>query len=140
MTRRRLAARAAAVGAVAAGCHFGPFVDVHDAAIGPDVREIVRRGPRPGATLGDLLDLAGPPTRIERRRDELFLWWERRTFTREWIGLGLGALGFNLQLVDRSTSRRAGERLLCVVRDGRVVAVGTTPPDALSAGAAARTP
>ena len=111
-----------------AGCHLGPFYDVHHVRVGPrgpDVARELEGFVKVGeTTLTALLDRAGPPTRLSRRGDSLWLSWGGTDLTRHWYGFGVGAAGFFLQLAQGDRRIDGERRLVCVVRDGVVVGVG----------------
>ncbi|MFH0946265.1 MAG: hypothetical protein V2A76_13780 [Planctomycetota bacterium] len=111
-------------------CHLGPFYDIYEVSIGPQVPELAARaeaGIRAGETpLPELLSLLGPPSKIERHRESLILTYNRRSRNRHWFGIGVGMFGFNLHLFDHDTDQKPEQRLVFLVEDELVMAVGNT--------------
>ena len=108
------------------GCHLGPFYDVQHVRVGADrAAGAAAAFVEPGrTTLGELLERAGPPTRISRQGDALWLWWGGTHLERRWAGFGVGAAGFFVQLAEWDRRSDALDRVAFVVEDGVVVGVG----------------
>jgi len=113
-----------------AGCHLGPFYDIYQTRIGPDLHRLSRLAEsqvKAGETgVAELVALLGPPTRIERKRDDLALIYSSEIQDRHWYGIGIGMLGFNLHLFDHDTIVEPQQRLLFLVEDDVVIGVGNT--------------
>lgn len=111
-------------------CHLGPFYDIYEVGIGPPVPELAARAEaeiRVGETdLPDLLAALGPPSRIERHRDALTLTYNRRSRNQHWFGFGVGIFGFDLHLFDYSAVAEPEQRMVFLVEDDLVTAVGNT--------------